>query len=386
MPRFRILDPSSPAFSPIRDLPLTPDHLFSLENEPRRAPMPDDFVAEFSDRRVFVSDQEGGEPVSDFVRLGRSTGMLRVPRRSFLGRPGVEAEYREAPEVPGDIAASEPFRPDWSGYLYHPRSAAATRPSLRRADGQPMRAHNVYYPDNRRFFVPSDYPMQCIGRLNVFDNPSDMSRMRIGTATLVGPRTIVTAAHCMPRDGSPGKWGALFVPGYFNGISMVGVSSWCEAYRVATTVLSDATQAFDVAVMKLYDPLGSALGWFGSRTYMSDWEDEARWTLVGYPGYAADFASNAAWPTIEEAVRVIDDDPDGSFAEIEHMGDASDGNSGGPLFGTWPEGPYVIGVHSGDEYRTIWTPFGDIVAENNNVAAGGSGMVNMIRAALADWP
>jgi hypothetical protein len=246
MPHFRVLDPSSPAFSPIRNLPLAPDDLFLLENEPRRAPMPDDFVAEFSDRRVVISDQEGGEPVSDFVRLDRSTGMIRVPPRSFLGRPGVEAEYRVAPEVPGDIAASEPFRPDWSSYLYHPRSAAATRPSLRRANGQPMRAHNVYYPDNRRFFVPSDYPMQCIGRLNVFDNPSDMSRMRIGTATLVGPRTIVTAAHCMPRDGSPGKWGALFVPGYFNGISMVGVSSWCEAYRVATTVVSDATQAFDV--------------------------------------------------------------------------------------------------------------------------------------------
>jgi hypothetical protein len=68
------------------------------------------------------------------------------------------------------------------------------------------------------------------------------------------------------------------------------------------------------------------------------------------------------------------------------MGDASDGNSGGPLFGTWPEGPYIIGVHSSSEYRTIWTPFGDIVAENNNVAAGGSGMVDMIRNALADWP
>ena len=85
-------------------------------------------------------------------------------------------------------------------------------------------------------------------------------------------------------------------------------------------------------------------------------------------------------------IRVVDDDPDGSFAEIEHMGDARDGNSGGPLFGTWPEGPYIIGVHSGDEYKYIPTPFGDIVAENNNVAAGGSGMVNMIRKALADWP
>ena len=31
MPHFRVLDPSSPAFSPIRDLPLAPDDLFSLE-------------------------------------------------------------------------------------------------------------------------------------------------------------------------------------------------------------------------------------------------------------------------------------------------------------------------------------------------------------------
>ncbi|HEY6366502.1 MAG TPA: serine protease, partial [Candidatus Binatia bacterium] len=121
-------------------------------------------------------------------------------------------------------------------------------------------------------------------------------------------------------------------------------------------------------------------------TYDSDWEDESRWSLIGYPGYAADFNSDGAWPTVENGIRVVDDDPDGSFAEIEHMGDASDGNSGGPLFGTWPEGPYIIGVHSSSEYRTIWTPLGDIVAENNNVAAGGSGMVDMIRNALADWP
>lgn len=305
---------------------------------------------------------------------------------SFLGRAGLAAEYRSEPVERGAVEPSPPFRPQWSGYLYHPKRAPGrAAPSLRRADGRRMRAHNVYYPDNRSFFVPSNYPLHCIGRLDVWDVPGSSS-IRSGTATLVGPRTIVTAAHCMPRDGSPGKWGALFTPAYFNGISMVGMASWCEAYRMATTVVSDSTQAFDVAVMKLYDPLGEALGWFGSRSYDSDWEDESRWSLIGYPGYAADFNSGGEWPTVENGIRVVDDDPDGSFAEIEHMGDASDGNSGGPLFGTWPEGPYIIGVHSGGEYRMIWTPFGDIVAENNNVAAGGSGMANMIRNALADWP
>jgi hypothetical protein len=149
----------------------------------------------------------------------------------------------------------------------------------------------------------------------------------------------------------------------------------------------DALQAFDVAVMKLYDPLGDPLGWFGTRSYSSDWEDQAMWTLVGYPGEAAGVVSNGERPTIQNGISVIDDDPDGSFAEIEHRGDASPGNSGGPLFGTFPDGPYAIGVHSGDEYRTIDIPLvPTIVAENNNVAAGGAGMVNMVRAAQTDWP
>jgi hypothetical protein len=111
------------------------------------------------------------------------------------------------------------------------------------------------------------------------------------------------------------------------------------------------------------------------------------WTLVGYPGAAAGVVSNGERPTIQNGISVIDDDPDGSFAEIEHRGDASPGNSGVPLFGTFPHGPYVIGVHSGDEYRTIDIPLlPTIVAENNNVAAGGAGMVNMVRAAQTHWP
>lgn len=266
------------------------------------------------------------------------------------------------------------------GYEYHPKwTEGFAPPPMRSHDGRRINPHTVYPPENRRFFVPSGYPNNCIGHL-VVTEPGRPSR--IGTATLVGSRVILTAAHLAPTDGNPGRWGAFFVPGYMFGNSIVQMASWCEAYRLATVSVTDETQAFDVMVMKLYDPLGDALGFFGARTYDSDWEDESRWTLVGYPGIAAGYQYNGEFPTIETGIRVIDDDPDGSFAEIEHMGDASDGNSGGPLFGIWPDGPYIIGVHSGAEDRTYL----GVVAENNNVAAGGSGMVAMIRQARTDWP
>jgi hypothetical protein len=37
-------------------------------------------------------------------------------------------------------------------------------------------------------------------------------------------------------------------------------------------------------------------------------------------------------------LSVEDDDADGDALELEHHGDSSDGNSGGPLFGYWPQG------------------------------------------------
>ena len=50
--------------------------------------------------------------------------------------------------------------------------------------------------------------------------------------------------------------------------------------------------------------------------------------------------------------------------EIEHQGDASDRNSGGPLFLTFRDCMlYAIGVHSDEEYRVIL----GLTAEDNNV-------------------
>ena len=42
-------------------------------------------------------------------------------------------------------------------------------------------------------------------------------------------------------------------------------------------------------------------------------------------------------------------EPTADSIEIEHHGDATGGDSGGPFFGFWSDGPYTVGVTSGGE-------------------------------------
>ena len=66
--------------------------------------------------------------------------------------------------------------------------------------------------------------------------------------------------------------------------------------------------------------------------------------------------------------------------QLEHQGDSTRGDSGGPFFSFWPDGfPYVIGTVSGGESIT-----GD-GAEDNNICAGGKAIVDLIKWGLANW-
>jgi hypothetical protein len=80
---------------------------------------------------------------------------------------------------------------------------------------------------------------------------------------------------------------------------------------------------------------------------------------------------------------VLDDDEDGDAQEIEHHGDSSPGQSGGPMFGFWDDGPHAIGTTSGGEAISGFLGIG---SEDNNIAAGGGAMVDLIKWAQANWP
>jgi V8-like Glu-specific endopeptidase len=362
-----------------RNDPLTPDELLERDNERASVEMPREFRESMSERRVHVSTAEG-RAVAGIAAMAEDlaqTSSFRLPAGAFLGRLGRDGQNYSVSSDSTD-AHRRPSQPRWQDHIYHPKLAPMPpAASLKGRDGRRIRLHKVYDAENRTPFRPEGFPWTCIGRIEVFEFGQ---RKRLGTATLVGRRIVLTSAHLMPRDGGAGRWAVRFVPGYFDGSSTVGMASWCEAYRhiIHPTSLGDTTQDRDLAILKLYDPLGDALGWPGIKTYNDDWEDRGVWTLVGYPGSL----TGGERPTFQAGIPVIDDDPSGDFTEVEHRGDATDGNSGGPLLAQFSDGPYLIAVHSGDEYRVI----AGVVAEDNNVASGGRGLVNFANALDAEWP
>jgi hypothetical protein len=133
-----------------------------------------------------------------------------------------------------------------------------------------------------------------------------------------------------------------FIPAYYDGTSLngPGASSWVSDARGRdTSYRSGLPTSEDMAVLRLYDPLGDALGYFGAKTYISQWNNLPEFYLVGYPALIA----NAERPSYERRIPVLNDIENSGFAIIDHHGDSTPGDSGGPFWSFWPDGfPYAV--------------------------------------------
>lgn len=228
-------------------------------------------------------------------------------------------------------------------------------------------------------YYPGSYPWSCVGRIFTWTNwAGGGSWTWWGSGVLIGPRHVLTAGHVCPWGAA--SWAMRFVPGYWNGASVngAGAESYVSDFRGWNT--NDTVAAHDVAVLRLYNPVGSSLGWMGTKTYTSNWQGGAYWTLAGYPAAVA----GGERPSYQPGIPVLDDDNDGDAKELEHHGDATGGDSGGPFFGWWGSSPYAIGTTSGGE-SISGTPFG-LWDEDNNIEAGGKSMVDLAIWAQNNWP
>jgi V8-like Glu-specific endopeptidase len=338
---------------------------------------------------MYLHDLESGKEASVTPRrLEGSVGAdwrLDLPVRDTFDRIGLarlgQSATRHRPEV--FLRETSPktsflsHRPPWMDATFAPRMTSRTPfRAMRRIDGRPMEPLYVFGPDDRSSFRDAAWPWGLVGK--VFTSGG-----WTGSAALIGDRLIATAGHVVPWGQQ--SWWMRFVPAFYEGSSLhgAGVESYVSDVR-GFDVDGDVT-GYDWAVCRLYEPLGSWLGFFGFNGYDDDWNDDPYWSVIGYPGAVA-FGQR---PSFQGSVSAFDTDGDSNGGlEIETRADMTPGNSGGPLFGWWNGDPRLVGVVSGEEED--WSPgpfpwdWGD--TERGNVVAGGSGFTNLMAWGRSTWP
>jgi hypothetical protein len=290
-----------------------------------------------------------------------------------------------------DRIVSEAFIPDSSPIVTRPESAA--RHPRRRVEQLAGRRYHladednhtwIFGSDNRMAIDPVGYPWHCICHLTFSTRRAPTSPWKYsgeGTGFLVGRNVCVTASHVFPTAGFS-EFKVDVVAGSFLGTSTLGIAGRTNVHSVLRVSPYDVGS--DLMMMGLYDPVGDAAGWLGTRTYTDRWEDWNVWALVGYP---YDKKPNPTW---QRQIAIYDDDdgpdvdmPNGDWwdsLQLESYADVASGMSGAPMFGWFEDGVYAVGVLKG--WEGVDYGFGE---DNNAVASGGRILPAMVNYARSLW-
>jgi V8-like Glu-specific endopeptidase len=370
--------------------PITAQALLALDNAAAQGEPPPHVAHELASRRLYLSSRDGvadiERAVKDADRHSDSVS-LSLPASVRVGLPGRRVgvfNRKELEDTVGEVRHTPGFMPEWAALVYHPKVAPRPSPKrMRRFDGRRVRPVDnqefLYGPDDRHIYYPQGYPWQCIGKVDVYPNAESDNPTEWGSGVLIGDRIVLTAGHVAAAPSDPHDWKMRFTAAMYDGSSILGAGA--VSYVSDSLWYGDGVSGHDIGLLRLYEPLGTSLGYFGAKTYDSSWNNGSYWILAGYP---YDIAS-ANSPSRQFGIAVLDEDSDiEQSAELEHHGDVASGDSGGPFFGFWAGDPipYAVGTTSGHETTgPSWAG-----GEDNNIEAGGALMVQAIAAARQNWP
>lgn len=362
--------------------------------------MPAKWAAHVSSPRVVVSGLSDSKPprLERLPELEDAWTLTLPPSARFEGLPVryhriARKRSRSRSRPSGSTKAC---RPPWVSQQLIPRASISVGPRyMRTLDGELVVPvfEGIFGPDDRREYLPSGFPWQCVGvvRTMVLGVPG----VQRGSGVLIGPRHVLTASHMIPWTQAAS---ISFTPAEYNGQSVLGLGAQSFATDAIAWRSVDNVSAYDMAVLRLANPLGDMFGFWGTMAYQDSLNDRAVWQRLGYP---AIFKRGGIWqpnqpvrPFAQAHIAVLETDSDGGAMELKHHGDATKGDSGGPLMGfsiqiSAPPSkainylPVVIGVTSGQTSRTL----GDFFEWDEwNVAAGGQALVDLVALAHAQLP
>jgi glutamyl endopeptidase len=167
----------------------------------------------------------------------------------------------------------------------------------------------------------------------------------IGTGWFIGPKTVLTAGHCVFSNHFFGGWArsvevipGLVGPGTDPGIRPYG-SVTSERLTSVDRWIDHEEADFDMGCIHLDEPKGEEVGWFALAA-LSD--DELHGYRVNVSGYPAD--RGAGFEQYHAANRVLSVTDRRLFYEVDTYG----GQSGAPVWvhPTASEPPLAVGIHA----------------------------------------
>jgi V8-like Glu-specific endopeptidase len=162
----------------------------------------------------------------------------------------------------------------------------------------------------------------------------------IGTGWFVGPRTLLTAGHCVYStqffggwassiEVSPGRSGAAFPYRTVRSTRFSSVNRWVQSQD----------PDFDIGCIHLDEPFGNEVGWFGVGALAPD---ELEGYLVNVSGYPGDRGGGTE--QYHHKNRILRVTERRLFYDVDTFG----GQSGAPVWihETDPAPPLAVGIHA----------------------------------------
>lgn len=274
------------------------------------------------------------------------------PRRSALESMAEESGVAEQPRV---ITSSAP------GEAPDGNSRAAQHYIVRGKRGQPLRQPSSAIEsilgdvDRRKHILETDLlPWRMICGLEI---ESANGLRYIGTGWFAGPRTVITAGHCVFDPLELGGWARQIrvVPARNGDTEMPYGASTSTRFSASDRWQEAQDPDYDYAAIHLSEDLGMRPGHFGLAVLPDSELQDRLLNVSGYPVTPGDgklqyFHANRVKATTSRRV----------FYDIDTMG----GQSGSPVWAylDGSEDPVVIGIHA---YGVGGTPAGLNVVANS---------------------
>jgi glutamyl endopeptidase len=279
---------------------------------------------------------------------GRSVRVSNQAERQALesARPRAGAEAAPAlkgePELPfagwpavEEAAAVGPILPAWVASYTDPITLARLRSGVAQPEAIPSTGD-----DRQRVSDTEDttaFPWRCLCRLDI---ASKNGHGYLGTGWLAGPKTVITAGHCVYMHDD-GGWASQIVvtPAYNEGDAPYGSFTSSDLHSTDRWVHGNpndpATFPLDYGAIFLADPL--ALGFFGYGVYSDDELSNMTVNVYGYPGDKN--MGSVLWGHFRKLYRVTD-------TQIYYNIATYGGDSGCPVFFKDGDKRTAVGIHN----------------------------------------